>query len=68
MAALLSGSADIVLEERGAETILHYRAKAELGGRLAQLDAFLLDSTSQKLAEGFFSDFNAAVVAKMEAG
>ncbi|MGY3611676.1 carbon monoxide dehydrogenase, partial [Bradyrhizobium sp. Lot11] len=25
-------------------------------------------STSQKLAEGFFSDFNAAVVAKMATG
>ncbi|MBB3132666.1 hypothetical protein FHS26_000361 [Rhizobium pisi] len=68
LAGFARGSADIVLEERGAETILHYRAKAELGGRLAQLGARLLDSTSQKLSEGFFSDFNAAVVAKMEAG
>ncbi|MBB4438809.1 MULTISPECIES: SRPBCC family protein [Rhizobium] len=68
LAGFARGSADIVLEERGAETILHYRSKAELGGRLAQLGARLLDSTSQKLAEGFFSDFNAAVVAKMSAG
>ncbi|MBY5587646.1 SRPBCC family protein [Rhizobium leguminosarum] len=65
LAGFARGSADIVLEERGAETILHYRSKAELGGGLAQLGARLLDSTSQKLAEGFFSDFNAAVVAKM---
>ncbi|MGO8150349.1 carbon monoxide dehydrogenase subunit G [Rhizobium leguminosarum] len=68
LAGFARGSADIVLEERGAETILHYRSKAELGGRLAQLGARLLDSTSQKLAEGFFSDFNTAVVAKMAAG
>jgi carbon monoxide dehydrogenase subunit G len=61
------GAADVVLEERGGETILHYRARAELGGKLAQLGARLLDSTSQRLAEGFFSDFNAAVVAKMAA-
>ncbi|WHO73144.1 carbon monoxide dehydrogenase subunit G [Rhizobium sp. BT03] len=68
LAGFARGSADIVLEQNGAETILHYRAKAELGGRLAQLGARLLDSTSQRLAEGFFSDFNAAVVAKMAAG
>ncbi|HWT60638.1 MAG TPA: carbon monoxide dehydrogenase subunit G [Rhizobium sp.] len=68
LAGFAKGAADIVLEESGAETILHYRAKAELGGRLAQFGARLLDATSQRLAEGFFSDFNAAVVAKMAAG
>ncbi|MBX4889179.1 SRPBCC family protein [Rhizobium bangladeshense] len=68
IAGFARGSADIVLEERGDETILHYRARAELGGKLAQLGARLLDSTSQKLAVGFFSDFNAAVVAKAATG
>ncbi|MBY5341778.1 carbon monoxide dehydrogenase [Rhizobium leguminosarum bv. viciae] len=68
LAGFARGSADIVLEEWGVETILRYRSKAELGGRLAQFGARLLDSTSRKLAEGFFSDFNAAVVAKMAAG
>ncbi|ABC89218.1 hypothetical conserved protein [Rhizobium etli CFN 42] len=67
LAGFARGSADVVLEARGEETILHYRAKAELGGRLAQLGARLLDSTSQRLAENFFSDFNSAVVAKMAA-
>jgi len=68
LAGFARGSADVVLEQSGVETILHYRARAELGGRLAQFGARLLDSTSQKLAEGFFSDFNAAIVAKMTAG
>ncbi|ARM86783.1 carbon monoxide dehydrogenase subunit G protein [Rhizobium sp. CIAT894] len=68
LAGFAKGSADVVLEPNGGATILHYRAKAELGGRLAQFGARLLDSTSQRLAEGFFSDFNAAVVAKMAAG
>lgn len=68
LAGFARGSADVVLEQSGVETILHYRARAELGGRLAQFGARLLDSTSQKLAERFFSDFNAAVVAKMAAG
>ncbi|MGG7578226.1 SRPBCC family protein [Rhizobium sp. Nf11,1] len=67
LAGFARGSADVVLEARGDETILHYRARAELGGRLAQLGARLLDSTSQRLAEGFFSDFNAAIVTKMAA-
>ncbi|EJC74525.1 CoxG family protein [Rhizobium hidalgonense] len=68
LAGFARGSADVLLEESGADTILHYRAKAELGGRLAQFGARLLDATSQRLAEGFFSDFNAAVVARMADG
>ncbi|OWV79990.1 carbon monoxide dehydrogenase [Rhizobium sp. R635] len=67
LAGFARGSADVMLEDAGAETVLHYRARAELGGKLAQLGGRLLDSTSQRLAEGFFSDFNAAVVAKMAA-
>ncbi|MGO7161397.1 CoxG family protein, partial [Rhizobium johnstonii] len=55
LAGFARGSADIVLEEWGVETILRYRSKAELGGRLAQFGARLLDSTSQKLSEGFFA-------------
>ncbi|MBX4929657.1 carbon monoxide dehydrogenase subunit G [Rhizobium binae] len=67
LAGFARGSADVVLEDRGEETTLHYRGRAELGGKLAQLGARLIDSTSQRLAEGFFSDFNAAVVARMVA-
>jgi len=64
IAGFAKGGADVVLEEDGAETVLHYNAKAQVGGKIAQLGARLVDSTSQKLAQQFFADFNAAVSEK----
>ena len=55
------GSADVVLVEDGPETILRYSAKAQVGGKLAQLGSRLIDSASRKLAQQFFADFNAVV-------
>ncbi|MCJ8520404.1 carbon monoxide dehydrogenase subunit G [Pseudorhizobium tarimense] len=55
------GAADVELVEDGAETILRYKAKAQVGGKLAQLGSRLIDSASRKLAQQFFADFNAAV-------
>ncbi|KEQ03929.1 MULTISPECIES: SRPBCC family protein [Pseudorhizobium] len=57
------GAADVVLIEDGDETILRYAAKAQVGGKLAQLGSRLIDSASRKLAQQFFADFNAAVAA-----
>ncbi|MDR7143578.1 carbon monoxide dehydrogenase subunit G [Rhizobium sp. BE258] len=64
IAGFAKGGADVVLKEDGSETILQYAAKAQVGGKLAQLGARLVDSTSQKLAQQFFADFNAAVSEK----
>lgn len=64
IAGFAKGGADVVLKEDGTETVLHYQARAQVGGKIAQLGARLIDSTSQKLARQFFSDFNAAVSAK----
>ncbi|WP_338075879.1 CoxG family protein [Bradyrhizobium zhanjiangense] len=41
---------------------MHCEAEAQIGGKLAQLDSRLIDSTSRKLAANFFENF-AAVVA-----
>ncbi len=41
-------------EDRGKETLLIYTAKAEVGGKLAQLGSRLVLSTSKKLAAKFF--------------
>jgi carbon monoxide dehydrogenase subunit G len=65
IAGFAKGGADVVLREDGAETVLQYQAKAQVGGKLAQLGSRLVDSTSQKLAQQFFSNFNAAVTAKV---
>lgn len=59
------GSADVSLIEDGVETILKYTAKAQVGGKIAQLGSRLIDSASRKLAQQFFADFNVAVAAKV---
>jgi len=51
------GGADVTLSEDGATTILRYEAKAEIGGKLAQLGSRLIQSTSKKLAAKFFASF-----------
>lgn len=64
IAGFAKGSATVTLVEDGGETLLRYSTKAQVGGKLAQLGSRLIDSTSQKLAGQFFTDFNKAVVAK----
>lgn len=51
------GEASIQLAERGSDTLLTYQVKATVGGKLAQVGQRLIDSTSQKLADDFFSAF-----------
>ena len=57
VAGFAKGGADVELEADGDETILRYAAKAEIGGKLAQLGSRLVTSTSQKLAAKFFETF-----------
>ena len=51
------GSADVTLEDAGSQTILRYRAKAQVGGKIAQLGSRLIMGTAKKLAGSFFSKF-----------
>ena len=51
------GGADVTLAEEGAATVLKYAAKAEIGGKLAQLGSRLVQSTAKKLAARFFKSF-----------
>lgn len=63
-AGFAKGGADVQLEDRGAETLLRYEAKADIGGKLAQLGNRLVASTSKKLSSQFFEKFSAEVVAR----
>ncbi|TCD14893.1 CoxG family protein [Oricola cellulosilytica] len=56
-AGFAKGGADVELVEEGNETILRYDAKADIGGKLAQLGSRLVTSTSRKLAGTFFKNF-----------
>ena len=58
VAGYAKGGADVTLEAVGDKTILRYTAKAEIGGKLAQLGGRLIKSTSQKLATKFFETFS----------
>ena len=51
------GGADVTLVADGDTTILTYEAKAQIGGKLAQLGSRLIQSTSKKLAAKFFKNF-----------
>lgn len=57
IAGFAKGGADVELIEDGDETILKYVAKADIGGKLAQLGGRLITSTSRKLAGKFFENF-----------
>ena len=63
-AGFAKGSADIKLTEDGESTVLEYSAKANVGGKLAQIGSRLIDSTTRKLAGSFFEKFTEAVEGK----
>ncbi|CAN7482189.1 SRPBCC domain-containing protein [Variovorax sp. LjRoot290] len=51
------GSAEVSLTEEGAQTLLRYSARAQVGGRLAQVGSRLVDAAASKITEDFFSAF-----------
>ncbi len=53
------GSASVSLAADGDGTRLGYVAKAQVGGKLAQVGSRLIDGVARKMAEDFFSRFNA---------
>ena len=62
VAGFAKGGADVKLTEDGPDaTVLTYEAKADVGGKIAQLGSRLIQSSSKKLAGEFFSSFNETV-------
>ena len=53
------GSADVALTEEGTQTRLKYLAKAQVGGKMAQVGSRLIDAAASKIAEDFFKAFEA---------
>jgi len=60
-AGFAKGGANVRLEEDGEGTLLKYEVDAQVGGKLAQLGARLIDGTAKKMAGQFFENFAAAV-------
>lgn len=64
VAGFAKGSADVVLTELApAKTQLDYVVKAQVGGKLAQLGARLIEGAAKQYAEGFFARLKAEVEA-----
>jgi carbon monoxide dehydrogenase subunit G len=57
------GTARVELETQGTGTRLIYRTHAQVGGRLAQVGARLIDGVAKKMAAEFFARFTAAALA-----
>ena len=62
-AGFAKGSAKVTLTEDGAATRLRYEVNADVGGKLAQVGARLIEGSSKKLAGEFFAAFKAALAA-----
>jgi carbon monoxide dehydrogenase subunit G len=59
VAGFAKGSADVHLTEANGETVLRYTAKAQVGGKLAQIGARLVDASAKQMADEFFGAFAA---------
>lgn len=71
VAGYAKGSAFVTLEPEESGTRLSYVADTQIGGKLAQMGARLVEGTAKSMADDFFSKFAAAVstqtLAPMEA-
>jgi carbon monoxide dehydrogenase subunit G len=57
MAGFAKGKADVKLTPEGEGTLLSYTAKAQIGGKLAQIGSRLVDGAAKKTADDFFAAF-----------
>ena len=63
VAGFAKGEADIVLEREDGGTALAYTAKANIGGKLAQIGQRLIDGAAKQIADDFFARFANAIAA-----
>jgi uncharacterized protein len=65
IAGFAKGGATVSLSDAaGGGTLLSYDVVANVGGKIAQLGARLIDGTAKKLADQFFQNFASAVAAQ----
>jgi carbon monoxide dehydrogenase subunit G len=66
-AGFAKGGAVVKLADDGGGTILTYTADAQVGGKIAQVGARLIEGTAKKLADEFFGKFAELVGGSSEA-
>ena len=58
VAGFAKGGAQVCLSDDAGATLLKYAVHAQVGGKLAQLGARLIDATAKQMAEQFFTKFS----------
>ena len=61
VAGFAKGGAVVRLTDDADFTVLTYEVKAQVGGKIAQLGARLIDATAKQMADAFFNRFVAEV-------
>jgi uncharacterized protein len=67
VAGFAKGDAKVTLWDEAGATKLTYKVQAQVGGKMAQLGARLIDSTAKQYAETFFTKFSAIVAPPLAA-
>ncbi|WP_428484045.1 SRPBCC family protein [Rhodopila sp.] len=63
VAGFAKGGAAVTLTDDAADTLLSYQVNAQVGGKLAQLGARLIDASAKQMADAFFDKFSKQVQA-----
>ncbi len=66
VAGFAKGGATVRLADDGPYTLLSYAVQAQVGGKIAQLGARLIDATSKQMADQFFNRFTNEVAGPPE--
>lgn len=66
VAGFAKGGASVRLADQGPFTLLSYAVQAQVGGKIAQLGARLIDATSKQMADQFFDRFTSEVAGPAE--
>ena len=61
VAGFAKGGAKVFLTDEADATLLKYEVHAQVGGKLAQLGARLIDATAKQMADQFFTRFSEEV-------
>jgi carbon monoxide dehydrogenase subunit G len=66
VAGFAKGGAKVRLAEEAGATLLAYDVNAQVGGKIAQLGARLIDATAKQMADAFFTRFSAQVEQRVQ--
>lgn len=67
VAGFAKGGAVVALRDDGGATVLDYNVDAQVGGKIAQVGARLIEGTARKLSDEFFGKFASMVGSPPEA-